>query len=85
MKKLTVLILALILAVNAGAALAEPTVIDGLSPRNIKVHKAGLNPPADEMIAQGISPTTGRKLKEITCPEGFAVWFANERLGKGTG
>ncbi len=72
MKKLTVLILALILAVNAGAALAEPTVIDGLSPRNIKVHKAGLNPPADEMIAQGISPTTGRKLKEITCPEGFA-------------
>ena len=72
MKKLTVLILALVLTANTAAALADPVVIDGLSPRNIKVHKAGLNPPAEEMIAMGISPTTGRNLKEITCPEGFA-------------
>ncbi len=72
MKKLIILILALALAAGAATALAEPTVIDGLSPRNIEIHKAGLNPSADEMIAQGISPTTGRRLDRINVPEGFA-------------
>ena len=72
MKKLTVLILALALVLHTAAAMADPAVIDGLSPRNIETHKAGLNPSADEMIAQGISPTTGRALRDITCPEGFA-------------
>lgn len=72
MKKPAILILALILILNATAALADPTVIDGITPRKIEIHKAGLNPSADEMIAQGISPTTGRKLEYITCPEGFA-------------
>ena len=71
MKKLMILILALILAVSANAALAEMNVIDGLTPRGIEIHKADLNPSADEMIAQGISPTTGRPLSKIKVPEGF--------------
>ena len=95
MKKTAVLILVLCLVLSAAAGLADPTVIDGLSARNIEIHKAGLNPPADEMIAQGISPTTGRKLAEITCPEGFAgtavsgiyqpmmVQISNEKNGVG--
>ena len=94
MKKLTIIILALALAASAAAALAEPTVIDGLTPRNIEIRKAGLNPSADEMIAQGISPTTGRKLDRISVPEGFAgtaktrtyqpmmVQISNERNGR---
>ena len=65
MKKLMVLILALVLLLNVNASLAELKVIDGLSTRNIKIHRADLNPSADEMIAQGISPTTGRKLDRI--------------------
>lgn len=71
MKKLMVLILALVLLLNVNASLAELKVIDGLSTRNIKIHRADLNPSADEMIAQGISPTTGRKLDRISVPEGF--------------
>ena len=71
MKKLMTLILALALAMSANAALAEPKVIDGLTPREIEIHQAGLNPSADEMIAQGISPTTGRELNRIKVPEGF--------------
>ena len=73
MKKLTTLLLALVLFLNTAAALADGrTVIDGLSPRKIEIHKADLNPSADEMIAQGISPTTGRKLDGISYPEGFS-------------
>ena len=72
MKKLIILVLAALLVLNAAAAFADPFVIDGLSPRNIQIRKAGLNPSAEEMIAQGISPTTGRALKEIVCPDGYA-------------
>ena len=72
MKKLTTLILALVLALNAAAALADPTQIDGLTPREIEIHKADLNPSAEEMIAQGISPTTGRRLDRIQVPDGFS-------------
>ncbi len=72
MKKLTALILIFAIVLGTIAAYADPSVIDGLSPRDILIHKAGLNPSADEMIAQGISPTTGRTLKDIVCPEGFA-------------
>ena len=72
MKKLIILVLTVFLVLNAAAASADPSVIDGLSPRNIQIHKAGLNPSADEMIAQGISPTTGRALEEIKCPDGYA-------------
>ena len=95
MKRPVILILVLTLILNITAALADPTVIDGLSPRMIEIHKADLNPSADEMIAQGISPTTGRKLEYITCPEGFAgtavtgiyqpmmVQISNEKNGIG--
>lgn len=71
MKKLTTLILALLLVLAAAAGTAETKVIDGLTPREIDIHKAGLNPSAEEMIGQGISPTTGRKLSTIKVPDGF--------------
>ena len=71
MKKLTALIFATILIRTVSAGFAEPIVIDGLTPREIDIHKAGLNPSADEMIEQGISPTTGRELSAIKVPEGF--------------
>ena len=63
MKKLITLILALMLAMGMNTATAEKKEIDGLTPRKIEIHKAGLNPSADEMIAQGISPTTGDNLR----------------------
>ena len=72
MKKLFALILSFILILGAAASLADPKEIDGVSLRDIQINRAELNPPAEEMIAQGISPTTGRKLGSITCPEGFA-------------
>ena len=73
MKKRAILILTLVLAAAcASGALADPTEIDGLTPREIEIHKAELNPSADEMIAQGISPTTGRELASITCPDRFS-------------
>ena len=72
MKKLICAVLALTLIVGASAALAEPKKIDGISDRKIKIHKAGLNPSADEMIEQMISPTTGRRLDEIVPQDGFA-------------
>ena len=71
MKKLMSLLLVLALLVSASAALADATAIDGLSERNIKINQAGLNPSADEMIADMISPTTGRTLDEIYVPNGF--------------
>ena len=72
MKKLTGLFLVLILILSTASALATPKQIDGQTPRNITINPAGLNPSAEEMIAQGISPTTGRKLSSIQCPENFA-------------
>lgn len=96
MRKLIILTLTLTLALNTAAAFADgPTAIDGLSPRNIEIRKAGLNPSAEEMIAQGISPTTGRKLDRISSPEGFSgaavtkkyqpvmVQISNDRNGIG--
>ena len=71
MKKLISLFLALILVLSVTVSLAEPVSIDGLASRKIKIHDAELNPSADEMIAQNISPTTGRELDTIDCPEGF--------------
>ena len=71
MKKLLSLIMILTLILSASAAMADPTVIDGLGSRNIKINEAGLNPSADDMIAQMISPTTGRQLDAIDYPEGF--------------
>ncbi len=73
MKKLVSFILVIALLCSISVALADPTKIDGLGKRKIKIHEAGLNAPADEMIANNISPTTGRKLDEIEFPdEGFS-------------
>ena len=71
MKKLMALIFALVLVMSMNTAMAEQKAIDGLTLRKIEIHKAGLNPSADEMIAQGISPTTGRQLEKVKAPEGF--------------
>lgn len=79
MKKLISLILAVILICSTAAAMADKIAIDGLTKRNIKINKAGLNPSADEMFEQGISPTTGRKLSEIEVPDGFAGFAATGR------
>ena len=71
MKKLISLTLALVLIFSMTAALADPTAIDGLSDRKIKINSAGLNPSAEEMFAEMISPTTGRPLDEIEVPANF--------------
>ena len=71
MKKLISLTLALVLLFSVTAALADPTAIDGLSDRKIKINPAGLNPSAEEMFAEMISPTTGRPLDEIEVPANF--------------
>ena len=71
MKKLLSLILTAALLCSISAAMADPTSIDGLSDRKIKIHSAGLNPSAEEMIADMTSPTTGRRLDEIEIPDGF--------------
>lgn len=71
MKKALSLILVLALLLCASVAAAEPKTIDGLSPRNITVTPAGLNPSAEEMVSQGISPTTGRYLSEIDYKDGY--------------
>ena len=74
MKKLTSLFLALVLLISASAALADrdnATPVDGLTERKIKINRAGLNPSAEEMYEEMISPTTGRTLDEIEVPDGF--------------
>ena len=65
MKKLVCLILAVALVLSAAAAMADPIRIDGNEKRDIQINDAGLNPSAEEMRSQGISPTTGRSLQEI--------------------
>lgn len=72
MKKTLCLILALAMLLSITSALADPKKIDGISNRNIVINSAGLNAEPDEMIAEGISPTTGRNLEDITdVPDGF--------------
>ena len=71
MKKILGLVLTLALVLSAAAATADLTAINGTDERNITINKAGLNPPAEEMIALGISPTTGRKLDQVSYEEGF--------------
>ena len=71
MRKLLSLVLALALILSAAAAMADPIVINGSEKRDIQIHEAGLNPSADEMIEQNISPTTGRQLDTIEVPDGF--------------
>lgn len=71
MKKLLSLVLALALIFTVAAATADTIEINGLEKRNIKIHEAGLNPSAEEMIDQNISPTTGRQLDAIEVPDGY--------------
>ena len=54
MKKLISLMLLAAMVLGAAAATAEPKEIDGLTPREIRINPAGLNPAPEEMIAQGI-------------------------------
>lgn len=72
MKRALCLVLALALLLGAAVAVAEPKTIDPKAKRNIKIHKAGDNPTAEEMIAQGISPTTGRKLADLSPVDNFS-------------
>ena len=69
MKRLLCAVLALTMALSAGAALAEDglTRINPTEKRNITINEAGLN----EMI-EGVSPTTGLYLDELEAPDGFA-------------
>ena len=71
MKRLVSLVLAIALLLSITAAVAEVKQIDGLGKRNIKIKEAGLNASAEEMIEQGLSPTTGRPLDSIQVPEGY--------------
>ena len=71
MKKLLILVLVLALVLSAATAMADPTEIKGKETRKIKIHDAGLNPPAEDMIEQNISPTTGRQLDAIIVPDGY--------------
>ena len=68
LKKLISLVLAAVLLLAVTAAAAETKEVSFSGARDIQINEAGLNPPADEMIAQGISPTTGRKLESIEVP-----------------
>ena len=73
MKRVLSLVLALTILLGMSSALAEVKEIDGITERKIKIHSAGLNTDPEEMIRNGISPTTGRKLSEIAenIPDGF--------------
>ena len=71
MKKTLSLILALVMLLGMSAAFAEGKEIDGLTDRGIKINTAGLNENPNDLIAQMISPTTGRNLMEIEVPNGF--------------
>lgn len=72
MKKVLCLVLALVMLLGISTAMADPKEIDGITERKIKIHSAGLNTDPDELLATGISPTTGRNLLEIEdIPEGF--------------
>ena len=70
MKRILSLVLALTLILSVTAAAADATAIDGKGKRHIKINKAKLNPSAEEMIENGISPTTGREIESIVMPEG---------------
>ena len=72
MKRLICLVMALVLLCGVSVALGEAKQIDFKTKRNIKIHSAGLNTDPNEMIQQGISPTTGRKLDELEIPNGFS-------------
>jgi len=71
MKKIISLILALALILSLTTALADPTEIDGTGKRDITINRAGLNEDPAVLVEEGISPTTGRRLDEISVPNSF--------------
>ena len=64
-KRIVALVLGLTLLLGS-FAMAE-TALNPTEKRNIKINEAGIN-----KVAEGISPTTGRKLADLEQPEGFA-------------
>lgn len=72
MKRALCLVLALMLMLSAASALAERKAIDPNAKRIIKIKTAAPNPTAEEMINQGISPTTGRKLADLSPVDNFS-------------
>lgn len=66
-RKIMCLLLMLAMLAGSASALGDATVIDMAQERNISIQKAGANETAD-----GVSPTTGRTLAEISAPENFS-------------
>ena len=69
MKRAVSLMLALVLLLSVGSALAasDMTRINPKEKRNIKLQEVGLNE-----VEEGISPTTGLTLADLDAPDGFA-------------
>ena len=69
MKRAVSLMLALVLLLSVGSALAasDMTRINPKEKRNIKLKEVGLNE-----VEEGISPTTGLTLTDLDAPDGFA-------------
>lgn len=69
MNRVLCVILAVVIMLSVGAALAEEgmTRIDPNEVRNIKINEAGLNE-----APEGYSPTTGLYLDDLEAPDGFA-------------
>ena len=59
--------LIMILCMALSVAMAETKTINGGEERNIQINAAGEN-----AVEEGVSPTTGRKLADVTAPEGSA-------------
>lgn len=74
MKKLVCLVLALVLLLSITSAAFAAKTIDGLGKRKIKIKEAKLNTAPETLLADNISPTTGRDLKQLfhEVPEKFA-------------
>ena len=71
MKKLVCLVLALVLLLSITSAAFAAKTIDGLGKRKIKIKEAKLNTAPETLLADNISPTTGRTLAELEIPDGF--------------
>ena len=71
MKKLLCLVLALVLLLSITSAAFAAKTIDGLGKRKIKIKEAKLNTAPETLLADNISPTTGRDLTTIKVPDGF--------------
>lgn len=71
MKKLLAMLLACSMLMSVASAAVAATVIDGKTDRKIVRQEVGVN-----TVAEGVSPTTGRVLADVECPDdatGMAV------------